>query len=116
VHLYPAGAARQFATDAKGSNALLGWLGDQQRAYRLRTGRAIPLSARAATGRRRAILAKSVRYRRGDLPKPPAHTPKTDAIDASTLARMGALLPLPVRQITGEAIDDMSELHIGRSP
>ncbi|MEG3174558.1 transposase, partial [Sphingomonas sp. ZB1N12] len=39
---------------------------------------------------------------------------KTDAIDAAMLARMGALLTPPVRQITSEAIDDMRELHIAR--
>ena len=28
VHLHPAGNARQFANDAKGIKALLGWLGE----------------------------------------------------------------------------------------
>ncbi|PTQ58153.1 transposase [Sphingomonas sp. PP-CE-3G-477] len=115
VHLHPAGIARQFANDASGIKALLGWLGDRDIArivfeptgpyhHRLerRLGDAgLPLAKVNPLQARRFAQAAG------------AHA-KTDAIDAAMLARMGALLTPPVRQITSEAIDDMRELHIAR--
>ncbi len=115
VHLHPAGIARQFANDATGIKALLGWLGDRDIArivfeptgpyhHRLerRLGDAgLPLAKVNPLQARRFAQAAG------------AHA-KTDAIDAAMLARMGALLTPPVRQITSEAIDDMRELHIAR--
>jgi transposase len=115
VHLHPAGVARQFANDASGIKALLGWLGDRDIArivfeptgpyhHRLerRLGDAgLPLAKVNPLQARRFAQAAG------------AHA-KTDAIDAAMLARMGALLTPPVRQITSEAIDEMRELHIAR--
>lgn len=115
VHLHPASIARQFANDANGIKALLGWLGDRDIArivfeptgpyhHRLerRLGDAgLPLAKVNPLQARRFAQAAG------------AHA-KTDAIDAAMLARMGALLTPPVRQITSEAIDDMRELHIAR--
>jgi transposase len=115
VHLHPAGIARQFTNDASGIKALLGWLGDRDIArivfeptgpyhHRLerRLGDAgLPLAKVNPLQARRFAQAAG------------AHA-KTDAIDAAMLARMGALLTPPVRQITSEAIDDMRELHIAR--
>jgi transposase len=115
VHLHSAGIARQFTNDASGIKALLGWLGDRDIArivfeptgpyhHRLerRLGDAgLPLAKVNPLQARRFAQAAG------------AHA-KTDAIDAAMLARMGALLTPPVRQITSEAIDDMRELHIAR--
>ncbi|WP_216711619.1 IS110 family transposase [Glacieibacterium megasporae] len=39
---------------------------------------------------------------------------KTDAVDAAMLARMGALLELPSRPISGETFDAMKELQVAR--
>ena len=115
VHLHPAGIARQFANDASGIKALLGWLGGRDIArivfeptgpyhHRLerRLGDAgLPLAKVNPLQARRFAQAAG------------AHA-KTDAIDAAMLARMGALLTPPIRPITSEAIDEMRELHIAR--
>ena len=77
VHLHPAGIARQFANDANGIKALLSWL----------VGRDIARIVFEPTGpyhhrleRRLAVRAshwpRSTRYRRGALPRPPAHMQK----------------------------------------
>ncbi len=115
VHLHPAGSARQFANDAKGINALLGWLGSHDIArivfeptgpyhHRLerRLGQAgLPLAKINPLQARRFAQAAGTHA-------------KTDAIDAAMLARMGALLTPPIRPITSQAIDEMRELHIAR--
>lgn len=115
VHLHPAGIARQFANDANGIKALIGWLGDRDivrivfeptgpyhhRLERRLGDAGLPLAKVNPLQARRFAQAAG------------AHA-KTDAIDAAMLARMGALLTPPVRQITSEAIDDMRELHIAR--
>jgi hypothetical protein len=116
VHLHPAGAARQFATDANRSNALLGWLGDQQRAYRLRTG--VPYHCRLE--RRRCVAglfwAKSVRYRRGDLPKPPAHTPKPMRSMPLCWPAWAHFCLSRFDRLPAKLSTTKGELHIGRSP
>jgi len=115
VHLHPAGNARQFANDAKGIKALLGWLGEYDIArivfeptgpyhhrFERRLGEAgLPLAKVNPLQARRFAQAAG------------SHA-KTDAIDAAMLARMGALLTPPVRPITSQTIDDMKELHIAR--
>lgn len=115
VHLHPAGSARQFANNAKGIKALLGWLGGHDIArivfeptgpyhhgLERRLGEAgLPLSKVNPLQARRFAQAAG------------AHA-KTDAIDAAMLARMGALLTPPVRPITSHAVDEMKELHIAR--
>ena len=115
VHLHPAGSARQFANDAKGIKALLGWLGEHDIArvvfeptgpyhhrFERRLGEAgLPLAKVNPLQARRFAQAAG------------SHA-KTDAIDAAMLARMGALLTPPVRPITSQTIDDMKELHIAR--
>lgn len=115
VHLHPAVSARRFTNDAKGIKALLGWLGEHAIArvvfeptgpyhhgLERRLGEAgLPLAKVNPLQARRFAQAVG------------SHA-KTDAIDAAMLARMGALLTPPVRPITGQAIDDMKELHIAR--
>ena len=115
VHLHPAGIARQFANDANGIKALLGWLGGRDiariifeptgpyhhRLERRLGGAGLPLAKVNPLQARRFAQAAG------------AHA-KTDAIDAAMLARMGALLTPPIRPITSEAIDEMRELHIAR--
>ena len=115
VYLHPAGNARQFANDAKGIKALLGWLGEYDIArivfeptgpyhhhFERRLGEAgLPLAKVNPLQARRFAQAAG------------SHA-KTDAIDAAMLARMGALLTPPVRPITAQAIDEMKELHIAR--
>lgn len=115
VHFHPAGNARQFANDAHGIKALLGWLGEHNIArvvfeptgpyhhrFERRLGAAgLPLAKVNPLQARRFAQAAG------------SHA-KTDAIDAAMLARMGALLTPPVRQITSQTIDDMKELHIAR--
>ena len=115
VHLHPAGAARQFANDAKGIKALIAWLsghdiarvvfeptGPYHHGFERRLGEAgLPLAKVNPLQARRFAQAAG------------AHA-KTDAIDAVMLARMGALLTPPVRPINSEIIDEMKELHIAR--
>jgi transposase len=115
VHLHPAGAARQFANDAKGIKALIAWLsshdiarvvfeptGPYHHRFERRLGEAgLPLAKVNPLQARRFAQAAG------------AHA-KTDAIDAAMLARMGALLTPPVRPINSEIIDEMKELHIAR--
>jgi len=115
VHLHPAGIARQFANNANGIKALLGWLGGRDivrivfeptgpyhhRLERRLGDAGLPLAKVNPLQARRFAQAAG------------AHA-KTDAIDAAMLARMGALLTPPIRPITSEAIDEMRELHIAR--
>jgi transposase len=115
VHLHPAGAARQFANDAHGIKALLGWLathgiarivfeptGPYHHALERQLGEVgLPLAKVNPMHARRFAQAVGTHA-------------KTDAIDAAMLARMGALLTLPVRPITSQVIDEMKELHIAR--
>lgn len=115
VHLHPAGIARQFANDAKGIKALLGWLaahdiarivfeptGPYHHRFERQFGKAgLPLAKVNPLQARRFAQAVGTHA-------------KTDAIDAAMLARMGALLTPPVRQMTSQAIDDMKELHVAR--
>ena len=115
VHLHPAGIARQFANDANGIKALLGWLAGRDIArivfeptgpYHHRLERRLG-SAGLPLAKVNPLQARRFAQAAG------AHA-KTDAIDAAMLARMGALLTPPVRPITSEAIDEMRELHIAR--
>ena len=78
VHLHPAGIARQFANDANGIKALLGWLGgrDIARIVFEPTGPYHHRLERRLGGRGPPFGQGQPRYRRGALPKPPAHTPK----------------------------------------
>ncbi|MHA6721190.1 IS110 family transposase [Sphingomonas sp. RS6] len=115
VHLPPAGTARQFINDARGIKALLEWLathdvarivfeptGPYHHTFERRAGAAgLPLAKVNPMQARRFAQAIGTHA-------------KTDAIDAAMLARMGALLALPVRPITSQVIDEMKELHIAR--
>lgn len=110
-----AAIARQFANDANGIKALLGWLGGRDIAriifeptgpYHHRLERRLG-DARLPLAKVNPLQARRFAQAAG------AHA-KTDAIDAAMLARMGALLTPPIRPITSEAIDDMKELHIAR--
>jgi transposase len=115
VHLHPAGGARQFANDAKGIKALLGWLGgyDIARIVFEPTG---PYHHRfeRRLGEVGMPLAKVNPLQARRFAQAAGSHAKTDAIDAAMLARMGALLTPPVRPITDQAIDEMKELHIAR--
>jgi transposase len=90
VHLHPAGTARQFANDAKGIGALLGWLGGHDIArivfeptepYHHRLERRL--------GEAGLQLAKINPMQARRFAQAAGTHAKTDAIDAAMLARMG---------------------------
>lgn len=115
VHLHPAGSARQFANDAKGVRALLGWLAEHDIA-RLVFEPTGPYHHRVERmlGEAGLPLAKVNPMQARRFAQAVGTHAKTDPIDAAMLARMGALLTPPVRPIAAHAIDDMKEPHIAR--
>lgn len=115
VHFHPAGNARQLANDPHGIKALLGWLGEHNiaRVVFEPTGPYHHLFERRL-GKAGLPLAKVNPLQARRFAQAAGSHAKTDAIDAAMLARMGALLTPPVRQITSQTIDDMKELHIAR--
>ena len=98
VHLHPAGYPSQFANDAKGIKALLGWLGghDIARIVFEPTG---PYHHRfeRRLGEVGMPLAKVNPLQARRFAQAAGSHAKTDAIDAAMLARMRALLTPPMR-------------------
>ncbi|KRB93235.1 IS110 family transposase [Sphingomonas sp. Root720] len=115
VHLHPAGIARQFTNDAKGLNALLGWLGDHHvtRVVFEPTGR-YHHGFERRLGSAGLSLAKVNPRQARRFAEAIGCNAKTDAVDAEMLARMGALLELPSRPIASEILDNMKELQVAR--
>jgi len=115
VNIYPDGAAKRFANDAKGFRALIVWLapfaparivfeptGPYHRNFERTLGAAgFPLAK--VNPRQARRFAEAL----GQLAK-------TDRADAFALARFGMALEPTVRAIAGETLDDMRELHVAR--
>lgn len=115
VHLYPAGIARQFANDARGTKALLSWLGDHlvTRVVYEPTGRYHHDFERRLAGTGLSLAKVNPRQARR-FAEAIGCNAKTDAVDAAMLAHMGALLELPSRPIASDALDAMKELQVAR--
>lgn len=115
VHLHPAGMARQFTNDGKGLKALLGWLAGRLvvRVVFEPTGRYHHDFERRLGGAGLSLAKVNPRQARR-FAEAIGCNAKTDAVDAAMLARMGALLELPVRPIASATLDDMKELQVAR--
>jgi transposase len=115
VYLHPAGTARSVANDAAGIAALIAWLrgfpisrivfeptGCYHQVFERRLGEAgLPLVKINPRQARR--FAEAI-----------GRHAKTDAVDASMLARLGAMLQPPARPIPSQALHEMKELHVAR--
>lgn len=115
VHLHPEGASRRFANSAKGFTALIRWLGDFEvarvvfeptGAYHRRFERRL--------GEAGFALAKVNPRQARRFAEAIGRQAKTDAVDAAMLARFGALIEPPTRQIVSETLDQMKALLIAR--
>lgn len=115
VCLHPAGVAKRFTNDARGFGALIGWLlphvptrivfeatGAYHRAFERALGeQGLPMVKVNPCQARRFAEATGKRA-------------KTDKVDASMLARYGALLEPPIRPMTNAVLDQMKELRTAR--
>jgi transposase len=116
VGLYPGGAAKRFANDAKGHRALIGWLTPSQiarvvfeatGAYHRAFERSLALAG--------LPMAKVNPRQARRFAEAAGKLAKTDRLDAAMLARFGALLQPAVRPIVSETLADMKELWVARN-
>jgi transposase len=115
AHLHPTGVARRFANTQTGRSELIAWLtgftvarivfeptGPYHHAFERQVAEAgLPL-AKVNPRQARRFAAALGRHA------------KTDAVDAATLARRGALLEPPTRPLVSRVLDDMKELQVAR--
>jgi transposase len=115
VCLYPDGAIKRFANDAKGHRALIAWLAPGQiaRVVFEATG-----AYHRAFERRLAMaglpMAKVNPRQTRRFAEATGKLAKTDRLDAAMLARFGALLQPAARPIVSQTLADMKELQVAR--
>jgi transposase len=115
VCVYPGGATRRFANDAKGHRALIAWLAPSQvaRVVFEATG-AYHRTFERSLATAGLPMAKVNPRQARRFAEAAGKLAKTDALDAAMLARFGALLQPAARPIVSQALDDMKELYIAR--
>jgi transposase len=115
AHLHPAGRARRFSNSPKGVRDLFAWIGDDpvarvvyeptgpyhHRFERLGAQAGLPLCK--VNPRQARRFAQAI-----------GREAKTDAVDAAMLARLGAVLEPPVREVISAELDELRELLIAR--
>jgi transposase len=115
VCLYPNGATRPFANDARGHRALIAWLATHsiQRVVFEATG-AYHRTLERSLGAAGLPLAKINPRHARRFAQALGQLAKTDRLDAALLARFGALLEPPIRSMLSPTLDAMRELSVAR--
>lgn len=115
VHLHPQAESARFSNDAKGFKAMIAWLRRREieRIVYEATG-AYHRSFEQAMAQAGFILAKVNPARARRFAEAIGQLAKTDAVDASMLARMGALLKPRSTVAPSENLDAMQQLLAAR--
>jgi hypothetical protein len=82
--------------------------------HRFRANRLLSPSLRTPVGRVGIALVKINPRQARRFAEAIGRHAKTDAVDASMLARLGAMLQPPARPIPSQALHEMKELHVAR--
>jgi transposase len=115
AHRLADGASRRFANDKSGHKALLRWSAEKplERVVFEPTG-PYHRAFERALGQAGVPFAKVNPRQARRFAEATGKLAKTDRLDAAMLARMGALLQLPVRPPRSEIILELKELHLAR--
>lgn len=115
VHRHPNGDERRFANDAAGHKALIRWIGgDDSPIVFEPTGPYHARLEKALTQAGRRFAKINPRQAR-DFAKAIGQAAKTDRLDASLLARMGALLQVKPSPPWDENLAELRELAVARN-
>ncbi len=115
AHRWPDGATCRVTNDAKGHKALIRWIGAEIARVAFEPTGPYHGAFERALGRAGVPYAKlnPVRVRR--FAEALGTQAKTDPIDASLIARMGALLEPAAQAPRPQALDDLHELELARA-
>jgi transposase len=115
AHRLADGASRRFANDKAGHKAFLRWSAEKalERVVFEPTG-PYHRAFERVLGLARAPFAKVNPRQARRFAEATGKLAKTDRLDAAMLARMGALLQLPVRPPRSEIVMELKELHLAR--
>jgi transposase len=115
AHRLADGVSRRFANDKRGHNAFLRWCAEKpvERVVFEPTG-PYHRAFERALGHAGAPFAKVNPRQARRFAEATGKLAKTDRLDAAMLARMGALLQLPVRPPRSDIVLELKDLHLAR--